>query len=54
MHKGGRPPCATHIKNDGTYWKCTEGQWYWWRSYFGWCGYIGIVNGDFLASRRPL
>lgn len=47
-------PKPTHIENDGTYWLCQDGNWYWWRDSVGWCGYIGKVNKAFLGNKRPL
>ncbi|MEB5477283.1 hypothetical protein [Acinetobacter pollinis] len=45
---------ATHIENDGTYWRCENGLWYWWRDNFGWCGYIGKVDDSFLGNKTAL
>ncbi|MBF7685994.1 hypothetical protein I2F17_09210 [Acinetobacter sp. B10A] len=44
----------THFEEDGTYWLCNNGLWYYWSDIWGWCGYIGQINTAFLASKQPL
>ncbi len=48
------PHGATHIENDGTFWKCTNGRWYYWKEHFGWCGYVGVVNKIFMNNKNEL
>jgi len=48
------PHGATHIETDGTFWKCINGRWYYWKERFGWCGYIGGVNAIFMNNKNEL
>ena len=44
-----KPDDATHIEQDGTFWKNKNGNWYHWNKHFKkWCGYAGNANQAFL------
>ncbi len=42
-----RPPDATLLESDGTFWKCVDHQYYWWRNGWGWQPYVGKVTREF-------
>lgn len=49
-----KPEGATHIDNDGDYWKRENGRWFFYREYFGWCAYVGPVNNSFKYKLREI
>lgn len=49
-----KPSDASHIENDGTYWKNEKGVWMWWNKGWGWCHYVGMVNKAFLNKFTQL
>ena len=48
------PAGTTHVDRDGDYWKCDNGQWYFYRDGFGWCAYVGLKNQSFFAKLREI
>ena len=53
MQKVTRPAGATHIENDGTFWKNDGGTWFFWCVWI-WSPYIGKVNQNFLRKLRAI
>ncbi|WP_165382484.1 MULTISPECIES: hypothetical protein [Acinetobacter] len=49
-----KPDDASHIETDGTYWKNEKGIWMWWRTGWGWCHFVGVVNKRLLDKFTPL
>ena len=49
-----KPTDATHLEIDGTLWKNDKGVWWFWREHWGWCGYVGMVNSNFLNKFTQL
>lgn len=41
-------------ESDGTYWKSSDDQYYWWREGWGWVAYAGIKNQAFYNKFRPV
>ena len=43
---------ATHVENDGTLWKEVNGEWFFWRDYWGWIQYVGPKPPSFYNKFR--
>lgn len=49
-----KPKGAMLQESDGTYWKSSDDQYYWWREGWGWVAYAGIKNQAFYNKFRPV